>query len=711
MPEYSWPEVGKTAHIGKRIHRVDGPAKVTGKAKYTYDVKRPGMLYAKMLRCPYAHARVLKIDTSQAEKLPGVAAVQIVQGPGTEIHWAGDDVVAVAAVDEQTAEDALHRIRVEYEKLPHLVREEDRDKAGDRARPMEEKVEGEPDQAFQKPDLVIVEGDYSLPVITHCCLETHGHVAEWEGDTLVVYPSTQGVERVSGQFAEALDIPATSVRTLMQYVGGGFGSKMAADRWGIAVAQLAKKTGRPVKLMLERKEELEVAGARPSVFAHIKLAAKRDGTLVAWESDAWGTGGFGGRSGNPPIPYVWKIPHQRTRYTSISTDTGPARAWRAPNHPQACYLTMCPVEDVAAKLGMDPLDLALKNIGLLGERADLYRQELLKAAELMDWKKNWHPRGDRTPGPVKRGLGLSLHTWSGRAHASECRVSVHPDGSVEVALCTQDIGTGTRSVLTIVTAETFGLPLEAIQLSIGDSRLPPSGGSGGSTTVGGVSSSTHRAALNAREQLFTKIAPSLGVSPDQLEAVGGRIRVHGNPSKSLSWKEATAKLGVTPIVETGKNPGPGELNSSGVGGVQMADVSVDTETGVVKINKMVAVQDCGRIIDLKTAESQTYGGMIMGICYALMEERVMDPITGRMLNANLEFYKLAGLADVGELVVHMITDPEQQNRGVIGLGEPPVISPGAAIANAVANAIGVRVPTLPLTPDKVLATLEKGGMA
>ena len=179
----------------------------------------------------------------------------------------------------------------------------------------------------------------------------------------------------------------------------------------------------------------------------------------------------------------------------------------------------------------------------------------------------------------------------------------------------------------------------------------------------------------------------------------------------MTWKQAAARIGMSPLIVTGQNPGAGKLNSSGVGGVQMADVSVDVETGVVKINKFVAVQDCGLIVDLKLAESQVYGAVIMGICYALMEEKIIDPVTGRMLNANMEFYKLAGIGDIGELVVHMMTGPAYDERGVIGLGEPPVISPGAAIANAVANATGVRVPYLPLTPDRVLGALEKGGTA
>ncbi|HMC29189.1 MAG TPA: molybdopterin cofactor-binding domain-containing protein, partial [Candidatus Angelobacter sp.] len=248
------------------------------------------------------------------------------------------------------------------------------------------------------------------------------------------------------------------------------------------------------------------------------------------------------------------------------------------------------------------------------------------------------------------------------------------------------------------------------ELKIGDNQYPKSGGSGGSTTIGGVSSSTRRAAIDARDQLFAKVASALNAKPEELEAVGGSIRVKSAPSRSMSWKDACARLGTQPIQALGKNPGPGDLISSGVGGVVMADVSVDTETGIVKMNKMVCVQDCGLIISMKTAESQVYGAMIMGIASALYEEKVMDPVAGYMLNPNMDFYRLAGIGDIGELVVHMMTGKGYDERGPIGLGEPPTVGPMAAISNAVANAIGVRVPFLPLTPERVLAALNpKGG--
>jgi xanthine dehydrogenase YagR molybdenum-binding subunit len=566
---------------------------------------------------------------------------------------------------------------------------------------------GDVDKAFSGAEATS-EGLYGARVIVHCCMEAHGSISEWtDPDHLFVHISTQNVSGIAGQMAEPLKIPAANIRVHEDHVGGGFGSKFSPDRWGIVTAQLSKKAdGKPVRLMLERDTELAVAGARPSAYARVKVGANKDGTLVAWESQSWGTGGPGG-GGMPPIPYCFNVPNQRKEHTAIRNNIGPARAWRAPNHPQAAVLTMCALDDLAAKLKMDPYEFFLKNIDLT-RLPNIYRDEFPIAADLMGWKQKWRPRGENTSGKVASGVGLSLHTWGGRGHASDCDLSIHPDGSVEIKMGTQDIGTGTRTCIAVVAADALGLEVSDIKLSIGDTLYPPSGGSGGSTTPGGVSSSTRRAVVDARDMLFEKVAPALNVQPDDLEARDGVVRVKADPTRSLSWKDACAKIGATPITSHGHNDqvaskNKPDLTNSGVGGVQMAEVEVDLDTGIVKMKKMVAVQDCGLIIDLKMAESSVLGALIMGISYSLFEEKVMDPSTGRMLNGDLQFYRLAGLSDIPELKVHMMTGKGYDERGVIGLGEPPVISCGAAISNAVANALGVRVPFLPITPDKVLA--------
>lgn len=714
MPEkldYSWPPMDKRRVMGKNHSRLDGPQKATGTAKYSSDLNPKGLLFAAFLCSPHAHARIKSIDTSEAEKLPGVTAVRVINGAGKELQWEGAEIASVAATSEEVANDAVHRIKVHYEILPHVVREEDLSKVGNRAKAAGEQTTGDPDKAFQEAD-VVIEGHYGIPVITHCCLEPHGLAVAWQGDKIDYWPSTQGVSTVGGDLAKGLAVPVTNINVEMQYMGGGFGSKFPSDLWGTEAAQLSKQSGgKPVKLFLDRATELKIAGNRPSAFGHIKAGAKKDGTFTAWQSETWSTGGVGGGGLNADLfPYVYRnVPNRRINHTAVSINAGSARAWRAPNNPQASFLTCAALEDLAAKLRMDPVEFFDKNADLT-ERPEVYRSQLRKAAELIEWKKNWRPR-EEGKGTMRRGLGLGVNRWGGGGHESQCRCNIHPDGAVEVELGSQDLGTGTRTIIAMVAAETLGLPVGAIKVKIGNNSYPPSGASGGSTTVGGVSSSTRKATVTALNTLFETVAPSLGVQPDQLAAVDGRIQVKTNPSKSLTWQAACQKLGMKTISEMGHNvprEAPREhLNSAGVAGVQMADVSVDMETGIVRMNKLVAVQDCGLVVNPKTAESQVFGACIMSICAALMEERIMDHQTGRDLNADMEFYKLAGINDIGEIIVHMDITPEHDKRGVIGLGEPGAIAGVAAIANAVANATGVRVPMVPLTPNRVLEAIER----
>lgn len=709
MPNYAWPEPEKRKVMGKRISRLDGVAKSSGAAKYPSDMNPEGMIFAALLTCPHAHARVKSVDTSAAEKMNGVTAVRVISGPGTEIQWAGTEVAIAGAATEPQARDAIRAIKVEYEVLPHVVQEQDLSKVGSRAKPAGEQITGDPEAAFKEADVVVSEGNYGIPVITHCCLEPHGTVVQWQGDKVSYWPSTQAVSTVGDQLGRALELPAGSVRVQMEYMGGGFGSKFPADRWHVESAHISKASGgKPVKLFLDRATELTIAGVRPSHFAKIKVAAKKDGMITGWLSESWSTGGMTGGT-MAPIPYVMTtLPNSRRNHVAVALNTGPIRAWRAPNHPQASFLTCSAMDDLAAKLNMDPLEFFTKNVEYT-VRADVYKRQLQKAAEMIEWKKNWHPRGEGK-GPLRRNLGIGISSWNGLGHASKANTKIHADGTVEIEIGTQDLGVGTRTILSQVAAETLGLPMSQIKVKIGDNTYPVSGPSGGSTTVGGVSSSTRKSTVNALTKLFEAVAPSLNATADQLESVDGRIRVVGNPDKGMSWQQACQKLGANTISELGENDpkNPGGLNTGGAGGIQMADVTVDMETGRVRLNKLVAVQDCGLVVNPKTAESQVLGACIMSACAALMEERVMDPHTGRVLNADMEFYKLAGISDIGEIVVHMDITPEHDKKGIVGLGEPPAVAGIAAIANATANAIGVRVPNVPLTPRNVLAALAQG---
>jgi xanthine dehydrogenase YagR molybdenum-binding subunit len=709
IPE-QWPPMQSRKVMGQRFKRADGPAKSSGRAKYSSDLNPKDMLFGVYVSSPYAHARVTAIDTSEAEKMKGVAAVHVVAPAGTEIQWEGSEVAAVAAATEELARDAARKIKVDYEVLPHLVQEDDLSKAGKNAVAGGEEVVGDPDKAFQEAEGVH-EGTYGIPVITHCCLETHGSIVQWQGDTITAWPSTQDVTTWNNQLSPNVKVPASNIKVKMDYIGGGFGSKFGPDAWGEVAARLSQKAGgRPVKLYLDRAMEQKIAGNRPSAFAKIKIGGKKDGTITVFQAQSWATGGFTG-GGSPPIPYIFKgnVPNHRLVHTPVHVNAGAARAWRAPNNQQASYLTCSAIEDFAAKIDMDPLEVFKKAVEYAPKaRIDTYKIQLDKAAELANWKTRWHPRGKGPGATVKHGLGIGISQWGGGGHNSQCRTTINPDGSVLVEIGTQDLGTGTRTIIAQVAAESLGLPYSHIKLAIGSNDLPKDAASGGSTTVGGVSVSTRRSTLNALGKLFDVAAPALGAEPDQLEAVDSHIRVKGNPNKSMTWASACKKIGAGKISEMGEfnsRQRAQGMNDQGVAGVQIADVSVDTETGIVKVNKYVAVQDCGLIINPRLAESQIYGAIIMGISTALFEQRVMDQQTGRMLNPEMEFYKLAGLGDIPEIVVHLDIREENDKRGVIGLGEPPAVPICAAIGNAVANAIGVRVPNMPMSPDHVLDAL------
>lgn len=702
-----WPKLEDTALLGKRNTRIDGPDKVQGAAKYTFDINRPGMLFAKYTLCPHGHARVTKVDVGPAKAMKGVLYAQATRNPdsksGAEVHYAGDHVAVVAAETEEIAREAARRVVVEYEVLDHNVADRDYESVDAKWRKAgNERVKGEVEAAM---DGEVSEGEYGCAIITHCCLESHGLVIEiGDDDKVTAWVSTQSVSGVGEQIAGMIGVDRGDVHVICQHLGGGFGSKFGADA-GPQACEIASATKRPVKLMFERDQELMIAGSRPSGFARVKVGVAKDGEIKAWSSESWGTDGPQGRS-RLTLPYLFsKIGATRHVHNNLMTHTGPARAWRAPSHPQQALITMAALEDAAAKIGMDPLEFFLKNLGFT-DRPDVYAEELKIAADLIGWKDKWKPRGSQT-GSIRRGLGLSIHTWGGGGHESNNQTTIRSDGAVETLCATQDLGVGTRTSIAIVVAETMGLPIDAITVGIGDDRYPQSGASGGSTTIGGISTAARTAAVAALNQLVTKVAKELGAKEDDLVAKGGRIHVASDPAKGMAWKDACRLIGPTPIV--GKGSTDSDLNSSDVGGAQMAEVELDVETGQVRMKTMVAVQDCGTIVNLMAAESQVYGACIMGITSALYEERVMDPATGACLNPDLEFYRLAGIGDVGEIKVHMMQTPAHHGRGVIGLGEPPVVSPLAAISNAVANAAGVRVPCAPFTPREVLRALGKGG--
>lgn len=723
----AWEPQGKHSLLGKEVQRLDGPIKASGQAKYSNDINTKGTLFAKVLTCKHAHAKLQSLNLDKVRAMPGVRAIHTFREVGDELTWDGTPIAAVAAERPEIAEDAIRAIEVKYEVLPHWVDESDLEGAknakitddgeavevtktlGDNIKAKD--IEGNVDEAKKaiaaalESAKAVVKGHYGIVSISHSCLEPHGSHCEWNGDNLTAHLSTQNVSGTAGQFAQPLEVDAANVTVNCEYIGGGFGCKFAADEWDIAAAKMAKAAGRPVKLMLDRRTELKTPGTRPSGFADVTIGCDEEGKITVWDSHHWGTSGPKGSTISLGVmPYVFEPPNHHRTATGIVTHTGPDRAWRAPNHPQACAMSQTAIDDLAAKMEMDSYDFFLKNLDLT-KLPDLYRAEMEVAAKLIDWKGKWHPHGKgEKQGQWKHGLGMALHTWGGGAVKSTCLLRVHGDGTVEVQQGSQDIGTGTRTIIGMVAADTFGIPLSSVNVQLGSSKYTPANPSGGSITVGSVSGATRRAAQQALWKILDLVAEKYKVKADGLSAKDGKIWSDGK--EVCTWKQAASLVGKMPLEVMGESPKDDGLTSQQVGGVQMAEVAVDTETGVVRMVKMVAVQDMGMILDRMTAKSQVLGALIMGIAYSLVEERIMDNTTGRYINADMQNYKLPRIGDIGELVVELYEPEDQYNRGVIGLGEPPVISPGAAISNAVANAIGVRVPVLPLTPKRVLDALK-----
>ncbi|MBM3236481.1 xanthine dehydrogenase family protein molybdopterin-binding subunit [Candidatus Poribacteria bacterium] len=697
----TWGDTEKLSIVGHKVPRLEGADKVTGRAKYTYDVNLPGMLYGAVLRCPYPHARMVQVDTSKAERQEGVKAVQHYEGQTA--RFAGDEVAAVAAVSKAVAEDALALIEVEYEELPFVVDVEEAMKpdapkaleTDSNIRETYTREEGDVEAAFEEAD-AMVDATYSAPVVVHACAEVHGAVAKWDGDNLTVWTSTQGIVGVRDGLQWHFNLPQGKVRVITQHMGGGFGSKFGVQSYDIIAAELSKKAGAPVKLMLTRKDEFLCAGNRPSLTAHIKAGAKKDGTLTAFQMEAYGTGGIGG-AGSSPLPYIYRALNVKTSQADVNINAGPACAMRAPGHPPAAFAMESLMDELAEQLGIDPLDFRRTN-----DKNEIRHQQYVIGAERIRWE-----RRNKVPGSgegiKKRGIGVGCSIWGGGGGpGTRVRVEIHSDGAVKVMTASQDLGTGTRTIIAQVAAEELGLRVEDITPLIGDTSYPPSGASGGSTTAASVTPAIKATVVDAKQKLFVLVAQALEAPPEELIAKDGKIYVKNNPERHISWNESTAKLGAEPIVVSG---GWVEgLSGNGVTGVQFAEVEVDTETGEVTVMKIVALHDCGLPVNPLTVESQIIGAVMMGLGYALTENRVMDSQTGRMTNPNLASYKVPGTMETPKIEPIIFGNPE---RGVIGIGEPPNIPTAGAIANAVYNAIGVRIRSLPITPDKILTALAE----
>lgn len=701
-----WKPKEQNRVLGKGQPRLDGPGKVTGHAKYAHDINLPGLLHARILRCPHAHAIVESIDTRTAEKMPGVKAVIITAKPGDRMRFAGQELGGVAATTIERAEDAVRAIKVKYKPLPHVVQETAAMKPnapsvrGNQPNLSEpnRREQGNVEAAFAEA-AAISEGTYRIAVRTHLCLEPHGVTCRWDDDQhLTCWASTQGIFSVRDDLANYFQLPPDNVVVITEVMGGGFGSKFGAGYEGRLCADLAKKAGAPVKLFLTREEEQLAVGNAPSATARIKVGADREGKLIALDAKIHSSGGISGAG--IPFPYIYSVGAFRVEQQSVYMHTGGSRAWRAPGHPQASFLMESAIEDLAVKRGMDPLEFRLKN-----DPNPIRQAEWKEGARLIGWERR-NPKPGVGPlagtGRFKRGLGCAAAVWGGGGvGGSQCRVTIHRDGNVTVEIGVQDIGTGTRTYCAMVAAEELGIPVSQVKTNIGKTNLGPGVASGGSITTASTAPAVKRAAENAKQALFEAVARRMNVRPEELVAEDGKIFVKDNPEKGVDFAQACSALGIAGAV--GNGTWDASLQQSGVAGAQFAEVEVDTLTGQVKVVRVVALQDGGIILNPLTFTSQINGGVIQGISMALFEDRHMCQLTGRMVNPNMEEYKIAGPMEMPEFVSVPFENPAA--TGVTGIGEPPVIPTAAAIRNAILNATGAYLYAAPMTPARVLAAL------
>jgi xanthine dehydrogenase YagR molybdenum-binding subunit len=712
-PLEQWPE-GPLGVVGRDAPRQDGPLRVRGEARYTADIKLPGMLHAAVLRSPHAHARVRRIDLAPALALPGVrAAIGPGEAPGLEEEagWAGAPVAAVAADTFAQARAAADAIVVDWEELEVVLDPEDavrRNLVTGEARRSER---GDVDRAFAEAD-VVVEGTYRTQTVLHNSLETHQAICEWQGDTLHVYISTQYIWGIRQEVAQTLGLPEDKVRVVCEFMGGGFGAKNSPDEYTFVAAELAQRTGRPVRCALTRREEHTSAGNRNSTIQRLRAAARSDGTILALEGEFFNSVGWSGWSSptEGPMRALYACENVRTVTHAAKLNTPPMKAFRAPGFAEGTFGLECLIEDLAARLEIDPLELRRSNYAESNEGTPYSSKNLAECYRMAEphWERRHEVRA-RSDSVWKRGVGMASQIWyGGGGPPSYAWVRLGSDGRATVVTAMQDIGTGTRTAMAQIAAEELGLPLEHVDVVLGDSaRGPYASISAGSSTTPSMGPAVRAAAADAKRQVIEIAAQRFHLEERVLDIRDGTVfSADGNLSQPV--EDVLGLLEEAQILGKGaRGPNPTGMSVLTFG-VHVVEVAVDVETGEVRVERVAAIHDVGRIINPLGASSQVEGGVIQGIGHTLSEERLLDPATGRVLTSSLDAYRMPTIADVPEIVCEFVDKPDEHltNLGSKGLGEPPIVPIAAAIANAIRDATGAEVHELPISREEMLRALE-----
>ena len=708
-----WP-AGPREIVGRPAQRVTGPMRARGEARYTSDLRLPGMLHAAVLRSPHARARVKKISLERALAAPGVRSAvgpedvdALTDEPGHE----GQAVAAVAADTIEQARAAVELIDVEWDVQKPLLDPEEAADQGQLIGEASRYERGDVDRALAQAD-VVVEAEYRTQTVLHSSFETHQSVCEWRGDSLDVYISTQFIWGVRDEVAGKLGLPPDKVRVVCEFMGGGFGSKNGAGDYTFVAIELAKRTGRPVRCALTRREENLATGNRNATIQRLTAAAKADGTLLALAGEFVNATGWDGWAAptDGPMRLLYDCENVRTVLYPAKINTPPMKAFRAPGFVEGTFGLECLLDELAAKLDVDSLELRRLNYASSSDDKPYSSKNLMECYRRADqhWQRRDQVRA-RSEGPWKRGVGLASQIWyGGGGPPSYAWVRLGSDGRATVITAMQDIGTGTATAMSQIAAEELGLPLDKVDLVLGDSaRGPYASISAGSSTTPSMGPAVRAAAADAARQVLEIAAQRYDQEGRVLSLRGGNVV----SSDGGSWplEEVVGLLEDAQILGKGaRGPNPTGMQVLTFG-VQVAEVAVDVETGEIRVERVAAIHDVGRVINPLGASSQVEGGIIQGIGHTLSEDRLLDPTSGVTLNPTLDTYKLPTIADVPEIVTELLDIPDEHltNLGSKGLGEPPIVPTAAAIANAIRDATGADVRSLPITREDMLRALRE----
>ena len=710
-----WPQ-GPGRVVGRPATRQDGHQRARGQAIYTADLALPGMLHAAVLRSPFARARVKKLDLGRALEAPGVIGAI---GPGDchvlslEPPFHGAPVAAVAADSPAGAHAALDLIDIEWEELEPLLDPEEAVKRESLLEDPRRYERGDLDAGLAQAD-VVVEAEYRTQTVVHNSFETHQSVCRWEGDTLEVYISTQYIWGVRDSVAQKLGLPPDRVRVVCNFMGGGFGAKNSPGDYTFIAIALAGKTGLPVRCALTRREENIAAGNRNSTIQRLRAGARSDGTLVALEGEYLNAIGWEGFSGPTfgPMEMLYRCENVRTLTYGAKLNLPPNAAFRAPGFVEGTFGLECVLDELAGRLELDPLELRRRNHADhdLADGRPFSSKNLLECYRRAEphWARRDEVRAS-SEGPVRRGTGLASQIWyGGGGPPSYAWIRVGSDGRVTVVTAMQDIGTGTRTAMAQIAAEELGLPLDRVRVELGDSaRGPYASISAGSSTTPSMGPAVRAAAADAARQILEIAAQRFDLEERVLSLKDGNVVSADGGSWPL--EEVTGLLEDAQILGKGaRGPNPTGMRVLTFG-IQVADVSVDIETGEVRVDRIAAIHDVGRVINPLGARSQVEGGIIQGVGHTLTEERLIDPATGTVLTQTLDAYKLPTIADVPEIAVELLDIPDEHltNLGSKGLGEPPIVPTAAAIVNAIRDATGADVRSLPVGREEMLRALAE----